>query len=80
MASIADQMTRLYCFTDDFLQAHPTLANWRRSPNCSLTFTDAEVLTVAADKPIEGADFSGSKSLQPNNRPQKCRFAASIGT
>lgn len=47
MASIIDQMTSLYVFTDDFLKAHPAQAHWRRSPNATPRFSDAEVLTVA---------------------------------
>ena len=39
-------MTYLYVFVDDFLQARPTLRAWRRSPNASPTFTDAEVITI----------------------------------
>ncbi len=47
MASITDQMTALYVFTDDFLKAHPAQAHWRRSPNGAPVFADAEVLTIA---------------------------------
>ena len=39
-------MTCLYAFVDDYLKAHPTLGAWRRSPNASPVFTDAEVLTI----------------------------------
>lgn len=46
-ASIDEAATRLYCFADDFLKAHPRLAHWRRSNNDEPTFTDAEVLTLA---------------------------------
>jgi len=46
MASIADQLTALYVFVDDYLQAHPHQAAWRCSPNDRPTFTDAEVLTL----------------------------------
>jgi IS5 family transposase len=46
-SSINDQMTDIYVFIDDFLKAHPTLSNWRRSANSSPLFTDAEVLTIA---------------------------------
>ena len=45
--SITDQMTHLYVFVDDFLKARPALASWRRSPNNTPTFSDAEVITVA---------------------------------
>jgi transposase len=47
MASLVDQLTALYVFVDDYLQAHPPLAAWRRSPNDAPAFTDAEVLTIA---------------------------------
>jgi IS5 family transposase len=36
-----------FCFTDDFLKAHPNLAAWRSSNNACPRFTDAEVLTIA---------------------------------
>src|SRR5262249_52820223 len=47
MASIVDQLTGLYAFVDDYLQAHPSQAAWRRSPNAAPPFTDAEVVTIA---------------------------------
>jgi hypothetical protein len=43
MTSIDHQMTEIYCFVADYLEAHPGYAGWRRSPQ----FTDAEVLTIA---------------------------------
>lgn len=46
MPSIIDQMTDIYCFVDDFLKAHSSLAHWRGSPNAAPTFTDAEVITI----------------------------------
>lgn len=46
MASIEDQMTAVYVFVDDYLQAHPEHAAWRTSPNDHPAFTDAEVLTI----------------------------------
>jgi len=46
-ASIEQQMTELYCFVDEFLQAHPKLAHWRHSPHAQPQFSDAEVLTIA---------------------------------
>jgi len=52
MMSIADQMLVTYCFTDDFLKAHPTLAAWRTSNNACPKFTDAEVITVALMQPV----------------------------
>lgn len=45
--SIADQMLVTFCFTDDFLKAHPNLAAWRCSNNAHPRFTDAQVITVA---------------------------------
>src|SRR4028118_2093271 len=47
MPSITDQMTALYVLVDDFLKARPSLRSWRRSPNASPAFTDAEVITIA---------------------------------
>lgn len=46
MSSIEDQMTVIYCFVDDYLKGHPSLATWRRSPNDEPAFTDAEVITM----------------------------------
>jgi transposase len=40
-------MTEIYCFVDDFLKAHPQLAQWRHSPHAQPRFSDAEVLTLA---------------------------------
>ena len=45
-SNILDQATRIYVFVDDFLQAHPRLAHWRRSNNDQPAFCDAEVLTI----------------------------------
>lgn len=45
--SIEHQMTEIYCFVDDYLQAYPALAKWRRSPHGAPRFTDAEVITIA---------------------------------
>ena len=45
--SVEHQMTEIYCFVDEFLQTHPTLAPWRRSPHAQPQFSDAEVLTIA---------------------------------
>src|SRR3954463_10452085 len=47
MSSIIDQLTELYVFVDDFLTAHPVLAQWRQSPPPTPAFTDSEVLTLA---------------------------------
>lgn len=46
-ASVEHQMTEIYCFVDDFLKAHPQLAQWRHSPHAQPRFSDAEVLTIA---------------------------------
>jgi IS5 family transposase len=45
--SVTDQMTQVYVFVDDYLKSHPALAKWRRSPNATPVFTDAEVITIA---------------------------------
>jgi len=47
VSSIEQQMTEIYCFIDDFLKAHPKLAQWRQSPNRKPRFTDAQVITIA---------------------------------
>jgi hypothetical protein len=47
MSSIVDHLTALYVFVDDFLTAHPTLAQWRQSSHDTPEFADAEVLTLA---------------------------------
>src|SRR4051794_918743 len=39
-------MTEIYCFVDDFLKAHISLAGWRRSPNAKPPFADSEVITI----------------------------------
>src|SRR5579885_3041613 len=52
--SITDQMIAVFCFIDDFLMTHPTLAGWRSSPHAHPKFTDAEVLTIAQMQPILG--------------------------
>lgn len=46
MPSITEQMTALYVLVDDYLKAKPALRAWRRSPNASPAFTDAEVITI----------------------------------
>jgi transposase len=45
--SVEYQMTKIYCFVDEFFKTHPTLARWRRSPHAQPQFSDAEVLTLA---------------------------------
>ncbi len=44
--SVADQMTQIYVFVDDYLKAYPMQAAWRRSNNAAPAFTDAEVITL----------------------------------
>jgi len=44
--SVAQQMTRIYVFVDDYLKEHPAQAAWRRSNNDAPAFSDAEVLTL----------------------------------
>ncbi len=41
------RLVECYVFIDDYLQAHPDLATWRRSNNDDPDFTDAEVITIA---------------------------------
>ena len=47
LQSIVHQMTIIFVTIDDFLKEQPIWRNWRRSPNNTPRFTDAEVLTVA---------------------------------
>jgi len=56
VSSIEQQMTEIYCFIDDFLKAHPKLAQWRQSPNRKPRFTDAEVITIALLQNAFGCD------------------------
>src|SRR5271156_3460728 len=56
MTTVIDQMTAIYVFIADFLQTHPELANWRRSPNGEPTFSDAEVITIALMQSCLGVD------------------------
>jgi transposase len=46
MASIVEQMTAVYVFVDDYLQAHPAQSHWRHSNHHAPAFTDAEVITI----------------------------------
>ena len=46
-SSVEHQMTEIYCVVDEFLKAHPPLAQWRHSPHARPRFSDAEVLTIA---------------------------------
>jgi hypothetical protein len=46
MASIVEQMTAVYVFVDDYLQAHPAQTQWRRSPHHDPLFTDAEAISI----------------------------------
>src|SRR3954447_12048651 len=54
MSSIEHHLTELYVFIDDFLTAHPALAQWRQSPHDQPAFADAEVLTIALPKDASG--------------------------
>lgn len=47
MANLQHRLAECYVFVDDYLKAHPELANWRRSNNSDPDFTDAEVITIA---------------------------------
>lgn len=49
-------MTEIYCFVDDFLKGHTSLAHWRRPPNDEPSFTDAEVITIALMQSCLGVD------------------------
>jgi hypothetical protein len=54
MAPLEEQLIAIYVFVDDFLQAHPHQAHWRRSPNGTPRFSDAEVLTIALMQGVFG--------------------------
>ena len=56
MATITDQMTEIYVFTDDYCKAHPALAAWRRSNNTEPEFMDPEVITIALLQGCLGVD------------------------
>lgn len=56
MATIEQQLTEIYVFIDDYLKAHPELADWRRSPHAHPAFTDAEVITIALMQGCLGCD------------------------
>ncbi len=56
MCSIDHHMTQIYCFVDDFLKTHPSLAGWRHSPHSQPKFTDAEVITIALLQSSFGVD------------------------
>ena len=44
---VAHQVTILFTTVGDFLQSQPAWSQWRKSPNKSPRFSDAEVITVA---------------------------------
>ena len=73
MTSIIDQMTEIYCFVDDALNANPRLAAWRSSPNCRPAFTDSEVLTIALMQ-----DCLGVASLHQTYKLIADNFAAAF--
>jgi IS5 family transposase len=69
-----------FCFTDDFLQAHPRLAAWRTSNNARPKFTDAEVITVALMQavfqvPTLKQAYRLVKSLFPDAFPHLPQYA-----
>lgn len=79
MSSILDQLTELYVFVDDFLFAHPALAQWRQSPHNRPEFTDAEVLTLALSQGCLGvASLKQTYRLVAHNYrsafPQLCSY------
>jgi hypothetical protein len=39
-------MLAIFVFVDDYLKEHPSVANWRQSPNSRPAFTDAEVIAI----------------------------------
>ena len=45
--TINDALLVVYLFVSDYLDAHPSVRDWRRSNNCLPAFTDAEVVTIA---------------------------------
>jgi transposase len=46
VSSIVDQLTAVYVYVDDYLDAHPSEARWRQSNNNTPDFTDAEVIAI----------------------------------
>ena len=46
MASIVEQVTVVYVYVADYLQAHPGATQWRQAHHNQPAFTDAEVLTI----------------------------------
>jgi transposase len=66
--SIEHQMTEIYCFVDDYLRAHPSLAAWRRSPHSRPRFADAEVITIALlQGPLGVASLKKAYALVAHN-------------
>ena len=66
-------MTEIYCFVDDFLKAHSSLARWRRSPHAWPAFTDAEVITIGLMQ-----SFLGVASLKQTYRLIANNFASAF--
>lgn len=56
MASIAEWLVAGYCFADDYLKDHPSVARWRTSAHSQPKFTDAEVLTIGLIQGCVGVD------------------------
>jgi hypothetical protein len=52
--NIEQALLVVYCFVSQYLQTHPRLAAWRRSPNAHPALTDAEVITIALMQGVLG--------------------------
>jgi transposase len=84
MPTINDQLTEIYVVVDDFLKAHPQLAQWRHSPNAAPLFTDAEVLTIALMQGCLGVQSlkESYQKIADNYRrafPQLCSYKQWLG-
>jgi len=47
LPNLETTMLTVYLFVSDYLDAHPSVRDWRRSNNHVPALTDAEILTVA---------------------------------
>src|SRR5437016_242718 len=56
MASITDWLVASFCFVDDFLKSHPSVACWRTSAHSQPKFTDSEVITIGLIQGCVGVD------------------------
>jgi len=84
MPTINDQLTEIYVVVDDYLKAHPPLAQWRHSPNDSPLFTDAEVLTIALMQGCLGVQslketYKKIASNYPTAFPEICSYKQWLG-